>query len=220
MTKALSLFVPYVLPALPGCSPLLARRAILHACIDFCKQTDAVQKVLTSQDVVATQQDYAVTPPAVSILVRVLGVSWRGVWLDPVAPADVMSGTALTGADIGTDALVERGSPRAFFQKTPEVSTISLHPVPDTALVAGLTIKASFAPTVAATVVDDLLYDNWIDTIAAGAIARLRATPHQPFSGDPSTHAKVYAAGVSAAKHQVFQGKAVSAARVRPRRFV
>lgn len=211
-------FMPYLLPLVPGCPDPAAYQALRWACIEFCKRTDTVQRVLTAVNVVADTQDYAVTPPTDMLLVNVLGVSHAGRWLDPVMPDDVESDTALRGADIGDVDLV-KGTPNKYFLKTVGTSTVSLYPVPELSITGGLLIKASFKPTQTADEVDDILFNEYVEEIAAGAAAKLQATPGQPFTQDPSAALARFELGIGKAKRRKAFGQMSGSARVRPRRF-
>jgi len=219
MSVTIESFLPFVLPSVPGCTDPAAIEAIRTAAIEFCKQTDLVQRVST-YNIVAATQDYTVTVPSDMQLARVLGAAHEGTWLESAPPGEVESPTALTGATIG-DAVLASGTPWAWFQKTPTAATISLYPVPDTAVTLGLTIKAAFYPTQSCTVVEDVLFNEYVFTIAAGAIARLMATPGMPFTSQLApVYEKKFRAGTSAGNLHALHGKQTHNLRVRPRSFV
>lgn len=211
-------FLPWVNVHVFGASEPLAIQALRSSCIDFCKRTDIVQQVTAAQNIVADQQDYTTAVPASMVLVRILGVAHRDRWLSGPPPGDIRTATALRGADIGT-AQVLRGDPRYYFQKTSGATAVSLYPIPDTALTGGLLIKASFAPSVSATEVDDVLFNEWVDGIAMGAVYRLQMTPGQAFTSNPAPALAMYSKAVSEARRQVWQGKQENMSRVTPRNF-
>lgn len=219
MTAALNLFYPWALPHISGVPDPYLDQCIRDACIDFCVMSDAVQRVLTPINVVALTQDYAVTPPSDMLLVRVKFVGMEGVELGPVPTDQVDSATALSGGTVGSDT-IDTGTPKWFFQKTPGSTSISLHPVPDVASTAGLVIKASFKPTLTALVVDDLLYNEYAEAIAMGAVARVKATPHQPFTGDPRMYALRFASAAKMARDRASFGQIAGAGRIAARKFV
>lgn len=175
----LSKFLPFVLPHVPACPDITAEQAILSSCIEFCMQTLLVQE-LSTQTVTAGVTDYTVDVPASSILVRVLGVIHEDTWLTPTSVENMRSGVALRG-DIGKSQATD-STPKVYFQKTPTSEDITLYPVPVDTLADGLAIRAAFAPSRSATSVDDVLFNNWVEPIAAGAVARLMVIPSQPFS--------------------------------------
>lgn len=215
----LDTFLPYVLPYVYGCPDVVALRALRMACTEFCRRTDAVQRVLPAVNVAANTQDYALTPPTDMLLARVLGVGWRDRWLNPVDTSEVQSFLALNGTAIDGVAPTA-GDPAYWFQKTPDAATVSLHPIPVKALTAGLFIKASFYPTTSATSVDDWLFTEWVEDIAAGAVAKIRSQPGQPYSGDPMPFQVRFYSAIGQARRMAIQGKGANSLRVRPRSFV
>jgi hypothetical protein len=216
--KSLELFIPLLLPYVYGAGDAAMLHALRQTCIELCK-TDVIQRV-TSVDMVATTQDYTVTPPTDMSVNRVQAVMFQGIWLDFSAPSDVESDTALTGASIGT-ATLATGDPRMFFQKIATSTGFSLYPVPDTSLTNGLTVKASFIPTQTALTVDDTLYDDYGDAVACGAAVRLMNTPGQVFtSSDTKGPTETYRKGVAQATRQAVFGKLPVEARVHSRAFI
>lgn len=215
---ALSSWYPYVLPQVPGASDLIVDQCLRQAAIDFCNRSDLIQRVIAA-DVTAATQDYTITAPAEMIFTRLLGVSWQGNALAPVSPDLVTSAVALRGANVGT-ALVERGDPQMYFQKLPNDSGFSLYPIPDRTITLGLTVKAAFAPTNAALTLEDVLFNDWVETIAAGALMRLTAMPGQPFTSPAAAgYTKIFERGLWEAKRLKNAGALPGSLRVRPRAF-
>ena len=219
MSTTIDSWFPWVLPYVPGATDLIAIQAIRSAANEFCILTDLVQRVIT-EDCTANVEDYTITPPTDMELSRVLSVSWQGKVLGPASPAQVMQDIVLRGAAVGSATPVS-GNPMWFLQKTPTDSGFSLYPVPDTTLTLGLTVKASFNANNAATTLDDNLYADWVDEIAAGAISNLMGMPGQPFSNDKlmATYEREYRDGVRRARRQKNTGKLSIELRVAPRAF-
>lgn len=212
-------FIPYVLPYVRGAGEPAVLKAVRDACIDFCVRSDLVQRV-TPQDITATTEDYAVTPPSQMQMARAIAVMWQGRWFTVVGPDQVQSDVALRGVTIGT-AVPLSGNPQYFFQKTPTALSVSVYPIPDTTLVNGLTIKASFKPTQVATQVEDVLFNEYAEQIAAGAIGRLMAVPGQTYSSSAGVgFMAFFEKGVGDAKRRKVWGNVTINARVRPVPFV
>ena len=158
---------------------MYAEQTVLSACIEFCHQTLLIQD-LTTMKVEAGVQDYTIDVPSNMVLIKVLGVIHVDKWLTPNSVENVRSGLALRGS-VG-DAVVAEAAPKVYFQKWPNSPDISLYPVPAETVIEGLAIRAAYAPTRSAAVVDDVLFDSWAEAIAAGAISRLLQMPSQTFS--------------------------------------
>lgn len=210
-------FLPYILPYAHGASDLAIYQALRDTAIDFCRRTLVVQR-WEAMNVIFNSPLYVPNVPNADLVVhKVMDVFWNGRLLTPVGPEDVNSDVVLQGADIGTNTLL-RGSPVVWFQKYPGEASIYLHPVPTAALTNGLTIKSAFIPTTTASTLDDLLFNEHVEAIAAGTLARLVAMPNEPFSAPalaPSYKA-VYEAGVNEAKRYRAKGKTLAQRRVQP----
>lgn len=214
-------FLPWVLPSAVNCPTPLAYQAIKDAARDFCVKTNVVQEASVQSGVVG-RPDYAVDEPSGTRLNAILRVTWEGNTLAPVAAGDVKLATALRGS-IG-NASVETGSPRQYYQRLPFDPTIYLWPVPDANAVTAssiLYIKAAFAPYPAATSLPDELYELYLPTIAAGALASLQMMPDTAWT-NPSlaeANSRKFLTGIAQAKRDALVGRALTNQRVTARRF-
>lgn len=215
---ALSKFLPYVLPHVAACPDVLAEQAVRSSAIEFCTATLLIQE-LSTYSVVAGVQDYEVDAPGSSTLVKILGVLYGDAWIKPNAVEGVRSGLALRG-DVDGDTALE-GTPFTYFQKTPTAAEISLYPLPSRSIADGLAIRAAFAPSRAASVVADELFESWVEEIAAGAISRLMLTPGQPFSNPAlaGAHRAQFDLGTRRASIRARTGLVAASSRVQPARF-
>lgn len=206
------------MPYVPGCPDPVVEQAIRSVCIDFCHSTHLVQTLVT-QDVVAGQQDYTVTAPAEQVLSTITGVFFRDDWVPSSSIETVRSGVALRGTVDSIPAL--SGTPMTYFQKTPNGTTVSLYPVPDESVTAGLAVRAAFAPSRTATTVPDYLYQYWLEEISAGVVHRLCSMPGQPYTDAAKAKEtySIYNNAVRAAGIEARTGQVASASRVQPRAF-
>ena len=176
--KSLELFLPYLLPQLPGCPEPLALQQLALAARDFCHDTHVIQVVTGPEAVVADEPTYTLTLPSQSELVQIER-AWYGNRLLSLIPSiDIGSPLAYAG-QVGTTTR-ESGSPLAAY--TTNTTSISLDPPPDTSASLMLTVRFSVKPIVGATSVDDRLFDSWLDGVLNGALYRLCMLPAQPFS--------------------------------------
>lgn len=219
MAVALSKFFPYVIPHVPGCSDPFAEQVVRSACIEFCSATLLLQEISTAT-VLAGVSDYDIDIPPASALSKVLGVMYEDRWLSPASLENVRSAVALRG-EAGS-AEPTSATPQVYFQKTPTSEAISLYPVPAQTVDNGLTIRAAFAPSRTATSVDDVLFDDWAEEIAMGAVSRLMQMPGQPFSA-PAAQAALYRKQFDAAVKQASvlarTGQIAASSRVQPQAF-
>jgi hypothetical protein len=215
----ISSFYPWVMPYVPGCPDPLLDQAIRSAANDLSTRSDLVQRVIVA-DVVSGTQDYTIIEPTDFQYLRILSVGFQGTVLGPVSPDVVNSDVALRNVTIGTASPIT-GNPTWFFQKTPSDAGFSLYPVPNANLTGGLTVKVSFQPANTATTLDDILFSDWAEEIAAGAIAILMAMPGQQFSNTTAAefYRKAAEAGIARAKRVSRNGKMVASQRVMPVSF-
>ena len=214
----LSKFLPYVIPHVAGCSDPMAEQVIRSACIEFCNGTLLVQE-LTTTTLTAGAQDYEVDVPSSSVLVKVLGVLVEDAWIKPSTIENVRSGLALRGATENTT--LAEGTPHTYFQKTPTATEISVYPVPKVTVTNGLAVRAAFAPSRASTTVADVLFEDWVEEIAAGAVSRLLMMPGQPFSAPAlaGAYRAQFDVGVRSAAILARSGLIAASSRVQPAAF-
>ena len=178
--SALSAFLDYVMPDVPGCTVGMAQFAIRNACIEFCAETQCYQHEPVAINTVAGTRDYVPTLPAGTQVAAVLHVALEDAELFPKSDAQLDALYAVYGVDwrdVATQGDV------AYYQMTdPAMGTLRLVLTPDAAVTAGLTVKLALQPTTAATTVADFLLTQYHDAIAHGAKRVLMAMHKKPWS--------------------------------------
>lgn len=223
MPTALSTFYPHVLPYAPNAPTPLVRRALLDACIEFCRGSHAVQ-LIDQQSLRADTQDYDMSLPSGTRLTKVLAVSANDVPLTRTSLEVVNVGTALTGVAVGTAIPAESTLPRAFFQKALNTPTISLWPIPSADLVDGLVSKVAYEPDTVLrsnTTVPDVLYSMFAEDIAHGALYRILRVKGQPYTdiAESDRRGGLFQAAIRNAGVLARSGQVASSARVAMRKF-
>jgi hypothetical protein len=212
-------FLPFVTPYLPGVSDPMAEQAIVSACIEFCGRSLLVQNT-SWEDAVVGESALDVEEPSMQSLSKVLAVFHLDVKLTPRSREMVARGHAARGLAI-TGVTTTDGTPTEWFNRDPAEPVISVYPAPDTAGVGAFTIVAALQPTRGATKVADVLYDDFAEDIAAGAIARLLLMPAQPFTAPnlAKPYRDQFRGAISAAATQARVGQSVASSRVLHRAF-
>jgi hypothetical protein len=216
---AVSAFLPWVLPHAYGVTDNMAGQAIVDACIEFCERTGAVQGVWTA-DVVAGRAEVDLEAPSQQEVAQVKAVFLGAVELRATAVDDVRHGAA---ARAGEDTVVESptGTPQCYYQRFLGEPALYLWPVPDSTALRGLSVRAAFRPARTATQVDDRLYNDYVQSIAYGALSRILVTPGQPFT-NPTLAKDMegwFNAAIAAAASDARRGNVQASMRVRPRAF-
>lgn len=197
----LDVFLPRLLPSVPGCPDPLARQAILDSAIEFCEETGVVQFTTDPQYTtnVAVYEVDVPTGQKVSVVQR----AWYGkTELRPTLSSMTNNVDAYTA-----EASDPHAAPHSFLEYAP--GEVTLYPTPGTLAVELLTFRVTTKPSRDATQVEDVLFQDWAEPIVAGALRRLHATPDTPFFSD--THAMRRAAefqlGVSRARAEAQRGR-------------
>lgn len=169
--KPLSAFFPRILPYLPGCPEPLAAQVLVNAAIEFCESSLTLRQNLDKFTTSVGQIQYDLDPPSTQHEInRVMGVTLDGKELSP-GMAEMLRGDLPTAG----------AKPRGFYtDRTDSTFTLMLAPPPDK--VYDVVVNVTLRPARAATLLDDDLYNIWIDPIVSGAIARAMQIPNQPFS--------------------------------------
>lgn len=174
-------FLPYVLPDVPGCPESVASDAIVSAAIEFCEKSLVLQRDHDPVNVLAGRPDYDLDSPISQMLVCKVMKAWflRHV-LTPVGPDDMDDPYAYQAALGQSGSNYGVAIPMYFVQK--EERTITLWPAPQSDTAQGLTLRVALKPMRAATSFDDVLFEDWVDVITAGAKAALQTTPGKTFT--------------------------------------
>jgi hypothetical protein len=169
--KALSAFYPRILPYLPGCSEPMVDQVLLNSAIEFAEMSLTIRQNLDPFNTVIGKVEYDLDPPTANHDInRVMGVTVDGKEL-----------TAGLFEAIRNDLPTAPAKPRGFYtDRTDNTFTLRLSPPPDE--VYPVVVAVTLRPSRTATMLDDDMYNIWIDPIVSGAIARAMQIPDQPFT--------------------------------------
>jgi hypothetical protein len=211
MTTALTSLVPRFQLMAPLVPQPVALFALREAAIAFCRQTGIVTEILPPIVAMVGVATYAMVPTD-SAQMRV--VKANAVWADGKAIAPI---TASELEEDGIDWTVETGSILRYMQMTEGV--LRLYKIPEAT--ANISVRASTAPTVTATSVDDALADRWWPALVAGALAQVLMIPEKPFSNPQAAvaHEAAFNGLVSEAKMVAYKGYTKARIRTRAHNF-
>jgi len=176
--KAFSVFLNDVMPEVPGCTIEIATHAIKNSCIEFCEKSLIIQRDHDPVTVVAGIVDYDFEPPTGMLVTRIMKAWHKTLVLTPLAPDDVEFAEVYNRLFNGAN--VDRKDPQYILQK--DERTFSLYGIPATTVANGLTMRVALKPSRSATTVDDVLYEDYAEVIAAGAKARLMMSAGKPYT--------------------------------------
>ncbi len=189
-TVSLDLLIPFVAPEVKGCPTALIKNAIRSAAIRFCDKSEAWRYDIPATDITATQADYTI--PVLSET-QVVGIKTLFDSDDEITPKSEnqldlewpkLNMTFGYNSNERYRALpwrTETGARAIFYyQKTQD--TVTLVPIPDTTKTGGLTGTIALKPTPTGTLIEQNLYNQFYEELAAGAKAQLMAMPDKDWT--------------------------------------
>jgi hypothetical protein len=171
-------FLPDVLPHVPSCPDNTALIAIRNAAIEFCEKSYAWQVDVDPIVIIKNEPEYDIDVPSNTTVVEITLASIGSRKIEPRSADELVHA-------YGTDWRQRVGAPMFYHRLRPD-DTMRLVPIPDEAFVAvtpkpKLNVREVLAPSRKATQCDQILYDSWVEGIAAGALQRLFAMVGQSF---------------------------------------
>jgi hypothetical protein len=99
--------------------------------------------------------------------------------------------------------------------------SFSVYPIPNVKDVSSITLRVALKPTRSATTIDDLIYEEYAETIGHGAITRLALSPNKPYSNAQLAAARnaLYTAGLNVARQRAQDGYVRASKQVHIRRI-
>lgn len=209
-------FLDYVLPQVPGATNEMALLEIKNTIIDFCEKSLILQTDLDPITTIPTISDYDLEPPNNRLVVKIMKMWFKGVNLDPRALDEIYTPSPF---NTNSGALVERSDPRFYYQK--DARTFSVYPIPNARDSLAITLRVALKPTRSATTIDDLIYEEYAETIGHGAITRLALSPDKPYSNPQLAAGRnaLYISGLNVARQRAQDGYVRASKQVRIRRI-
>lgn len=210
-------FYPYILPELPGANELIVQQAVRSACIEFCEKSLILTRdhdpITIAQGVV----DYEFDVPSGYLVTKVQRAWLNNNPLHPLAPDAVRDADVYNRTYSGYQSAPS--TPTHFLQK--DERTISVYPVPDKAYSNGLTLRVALKPTRASTEVEDVVFEDYAEVIAAGALARLQMSPGKPYTdiNQSGANRALFLQGINLARSRATHGNVRSSLSVQLRKI-
>jgi hypothetical protein len=198
---ALSKFFPYVLPHAQGCTQPFAEMALLQSADEFCRKSRVLRETPEDIAIVPGRTEYEIEPDA------------NGVAIYDVDDVEI-SGQPLEAFEKNSARIPGK---RFYSLKRSDGETLLVLKKPP-AQSGWLSLTLILVPKAAATGLPDSLFDDWREAIASGALARLCATPNQPFSSSELAqyHQGLFRHAVVAAAAKATLGGIKATLRTRP----
>jgi hypothetical protein len=198
-------FFSWVLPEVAGCPEITAIQAIRDTVIDFCEKSLIHVVDHDPVKVIAKQSDYELDTPILGHrIIKVMQAYYQGTMLEPVSPDDVTDPSVYNQKIGGYTA--SYSTPRGFMQKSWD--TISLIPIPDQTVNSAVTMRVALAPLRTSTTCENFLLEQYAETIAFGAVAKLQLSAGKPYSNDKAAtiNNARYMVGLNVARQRGVRG--------------
>ena len=167
-------YLPEVLPMVQGCADVIALNAIRNSVIEFCTGSLYWNEVQTPVTLDAADFPYPLDFPTGAQAIMALGISMDGQPLGTTTQDELDNKVLNWRASMGT--------PRVYFQYNP--NEIGVYPAPATATTNVYTMRVALAPSRSADDAIDFIHAKHLETIAAGALARLLQIPGVPWTNE------------------------------------
>jgi hypothetical protein len=174
MTRPISDFLPTVRRELTGCSDPLMEDAILRSCIEFCEKTHVWVETLDTLPSIENLDEYDIEPPDQSRVININSMYHNDQEIFPMTESELNRDNPTWREDTGTQA-----------DYYVQLSPVLFRPVPlitETADDVFKNIRAAVKPDRAATVVGDILFDDYEEAIGYGALAILFGIKNRPWT--------------------------------------
>jgi hypothetical protein len=210
-------FLSRVLIEVPGCAEISAVQAVRDSCIEFCEKSLVLVRDHDPIFIRAGSVDYDLEPPAGYLVIKVMRAWLENAELFPFSP-DAVADAAVYNRNFSSYQAAP-SLPQRFLQK--DERTVSVWPVPDKNYPNGMTLRVALKPTRSSTSVEDVIFEEYAETIASGALGRLMLSAGKPYSSPQAAvaHKALFMQGLNVARQRAGHGHTRSNLSVRLRRI-
>ena len=175
MSKTLETFYPLLVLEVPGCPLVLAKKQLVESAIDFCERSKVWLETQAAYAIAANNADYAFTTTTAGIVDSIRSANWNGVPIDPLTRewCDIYT----PGWRPGVTPVITSPTPVGVTQ----INTTNFRLVYTPSSSGSLVLEVAYKPTRTATVLPDILYDEYEEAIVCGALARLLVMNNTPW---------------------------------------
>ena len=166
-----SQFYPKIRLEVAECPIPIVKDAVRWAATEFCKKSTTWRVTLDPIDIAADQAAYALTGPDGTVVSEIITAWYDGREILPKTEKQLK-----TLDDEWRDI---EGTPEYYVLLSPRVMTLTPYPADD--LTDGLELRVALKPSITATTIDDTIYEDYYETIGAGALGRLLLQQGRPW---------------------------------------
>ena len=213
-------FLDYVAPWCPGAPTPMMLQEIRNAMIELCEKALIIQRDHSPITLIQEVTEYDFEPPEGYLVTKIMKAWYLG---RPVQP-DNLDDMRLGPLGYAYNNLViphaphTVGEPRMYSQK--DEYGFFVWPMPKETKVDGWQMRVALKPKRICPdecdPVDDMIFEDYAETIAAGAKRRLMLMPKKPYSDKEQAMAEqtLFMAGMNVARQRAVRGYVRSDSRV------
>jgi len=181
MATAIKMFRNEVIPHVPGCPFISIDQEVVKAVIRFCEETHILNKAFEAESFDYTTIDSSDNDSiTVTLSDYFTGYIPLYVMRLQIDGGDVRAEKYEMLNDNSNLTSIQRGD--TIFFSFPTSTTMKMFPFTDRSSNFDLFIDLAVKPASTITGVDDFLYEDWREGIAARAISELQRLPNKPWS--------------------------------------
>lgn len=206
-------FLPKVLPFVPGVPDEVAEDAIRIKAIELCRRARVWRVELDAIDIVANVYLYDLNPGDGMVVTDVVGAELSRL------PFPMKTPDMLTDAWPGWKTATAQ-SPSCFYLENDR--QIRVVAIPLLAAVGAITIRAAIKPAVDSDGIEQMIFEEYQETIGHGAVAHLLSIPNKAWTDgvESEKRERRYLNGITSARTRArksfMSGSSLAA---RPREF-
>lgn len=210
-------FLSRVLIEVPGCPEISALQAVRDSCIEFCEKSLILTRDHDPVTVKAGVVDYELEPPSGYLVVKVMQAWLDNNKLEPMAYDIIREASVYNRLFSAYQSAPS--TPIRYLQK--DERSVSLWPLADKNYANGLTMRVALKPTRSSTTVEDVLFEDYAEAIASGALGRLMSSVGKAYSSaqGAALHKAQFTQGLNVARQRASHGHTRSNLSVRLRRL-
>lgn len=212
MAKVWADFYDWVKPEVPGAPNAEVDHVLRESAIDFYDRSGVLVVAQSPITVVSGQSTYSFAAVSGYDLNRIEEMMMGSLRLLPVSNSQL--------AQIYINWQTISGPPQFYFRETTD--TFRLVPSPDQNYTDTIVPRVVLAPSRSSTgIAEDWIFENWVDAIAAGALAELLRMPAKPWTDLQRAviYEDIFHRGWGAVRNQKDRGMAGAVLQVRLKRF-
>lgn len=215
--KTYEQFLDGVMPYVPGCPVNMATMAIRETVVELCEKALLLQRDHDPVDVLINTVDYDFDAPTGYRVFKIMKAWYKDRELIPTSPDDIADPALYNQLIPGVT--ISKSDPMIITQK--DDLTFSVLPVPKETVRGAITMRVALKPLRSSTGIEDFIFEDYAETVYAGARFRLLTVPAKPYTNPDLALANqnMYVSGLNSARQRATRGFVRASTQIQMRRI-